>query len=46
MFGSEETLGIITSTIVKLSLLLEVQYYSSVLFPSFEDRVAFIYALT
>jgi alkyldihydroxyacetonephosphate synthase len=46
MFGSEGTLGIITSAVVKLSLLPEVQHYGSVLFSSFEDGVAFMYALT
>src|SRR5207244_4725082 len=37
MFGSEGTLGIITSAIVKIFSLPEVQQYGSVLFPTFED---------
>jgi alkyldihydroxyacetonephosphate synthase len=39
-------LGIITEAVVKLFRLPEVQHYGSVLFPSFEDGVAFMYALT
>jgi len=39
-------LGIITKGVVKLFRLPEVQHYGSVLFPSFEDGVAFMYALT
>jgi alkyldihydroxyacetonephosphate synthase len=45
MFGSERTLGIITSAVVKLFPLPEIQHYGSVLFPSLEDGVAFMYAL-
>jgi alkyldihydroxyacetonephosphate synthase len=45
MFGSEGTLGIITSAVVKISGLPEVQEYGSVLFPSFEDGFAFMYEL-
>jgi alkyldihydroxyacetonephosphate synthase len=46
MFGSEGTLGIITSAIVKIFKLPEVQKYGSVLFPSFEDGFKFMYDLT
>jgi alkyldihydroxyacetonephosphate synthase len=46
MFGSEGSLGIITWAIVKLFPLPEVQRYCSVLFPPFEDSIAFIYAPT
>src|SRR5258705_10675078 len=45
MFGSEGTLGIITSAIVKIFPLPEVQQYGSVLFPSFEDGFKFMYDL-
>ncbi len=46
MFGSEGTLGIITSAIVKIFPLPEVQEYGSVLFPEFEDGFKFMYDLT
>lgn len=46
LFGSEGKLGIITSAIVKLFPLPEVQRYGSVLFPDFEKGVAFMYELT
>ena len=45
MFGSEGTLGIITSAIVKIFKLPEVQEYGSVLFPTFEDGFHFMYEL-
>jgi len=45
MFGSEGTLGIITSAIVKIFPLPEVQEYGSVLFPSFEDGFKFMFDL-
>jgi len=45
MFGSEGMLGIITSAIVKIFPLPEVQQYGSVLFPSFDDGFKFIYDL-
>ncbi|MCH8329854.1 MAG: FAD-binding oxidoreductase [Bacteroidetes bacterium] len=45
MFGSEGMLGIITSAIVKIFPLPEVQEYGSVIFPSFEDGFAFMYDL-
>jgi alkyldihydroxyacetonephosphate synthase len=46
MFGSEGNLGIITSAVVKLFPLPEVQRYGSIIFPSFEDGVDFLYELT
>lgn len=45
MFGSEGTLGIITSAVVKVFTLPEVQQYGSVLFPSFEAGFEFMYDL-
>jgi alkyldihydroxyacetonephosphate synthase len=42
MFGSEGTLGIITSAIVKIFPLPEVQKYGSVLFPTFEQGFKFM----
>ena len=41
VFGSEGTLGIVTSAVVKLSPLPDVQRYDSLLFPSFEDGLRF-----
>lgn len=46
IFGSEGTLGIITSAVVKIFLLPEAQEYGSVLFPTFEDGFKFMYELT
>ena len=46
MFGSEGTLGIITSAIVKVFRLPEVQEYGSVLFPTFEDGFKFMFDMT
>ena len=45
MFGSEGTLGIITSAVVKIFKLPEVQEYGSVLFPTFEKGFQFMYDL-
>lgn len=45
MFGSEGNLGIITQAVVKLFPLPEAQTYGSVIFPSFEEGVAFMYDL-
>jgi alkyldihydroxyacetonephosphate synthase len=46
LFGSEGTLGIITSAVVKIFPLPQTQKYDSVLFPTFEDGVRFLYDLT
>lgn len=46
MFGSEGSLEIITSAIVKLFPFPEAENYGSVLFPSFEDGVSFMYDMT
>ncbi|HRH43221.1 MAG TPA: FAD-linked oxidase C-terminal domain-containing protein, partial [Pyrinomonadaceae bacterium] len=46
MFGSEGTLGIITSAIVKLFPLPEAQVYGSVLFPSYENGFEFMKEVT
>jgi alkyldihydroxyacetonephosphate synthase len=46
VFGSEGTLGIITNATVKVFPLPEVERYDAVLFPSFEQGVAFLYDLT
>ncbi|MDL1871751.1 FAD-binding oxidoreductase [Deltaproteobacteria bacterium PRO3] len=45
LFGSEGNLGIVTSAVVKLFPLPEVQNYGSILFPTFQDGVAFLYEL-
>ncbi len=42
LFGSEGTLGIITSAVMKIFPLPEVQSYGSVIFPTFEDGFAFV----
>lgn len=46
ILGSEGTLGIITSAVVKVFPLPEVQEYGSVLFPSFDEGFRFMYDLT
>src|SRR2546426_7096053 len=45
MFGSDGMLGIITSAVVKIFPLPEVQQSGSVLFPMFEHGFAFVYDL-
>jgi alkyldihydroxyacetonephosphate synthase len=46
LLGSEGSLGIVTSAVVKLFPLPEVQRYGSVLFPTFHDGVEFLYDLS
>ena len=46
ILGSEGNLGIITSAVVKLFPLPEVQRFGSIVFPSFEQGMAFMYDLT
>ncbi len=46
IFGSEGNLGIITSAVVKLFELPESKRFGSILFPSFEQGTAFMYALS
>lgn len=46
VFGSEGKLGIITSAVVKLFPVPEVQRYGSVIFPNFDKGVGFMYELT
>jgi alkyldihydroxyacetonephosphate synthase len=46
IFGSEGSLGIVTSAVVKVFPLPEVQRYDAILFPDFNAGVAFLYDLT
>jgi len=46
MFGSEGNFGIVTSAVVKLFPLPEVQRYGSVLLSSLADGLAFLYELS
>jgi alkyldihydroxyacetonephosphate synthase len=45
VFGSEGCLGIVTSAVVKIFPLPEVQAYASIVFPDFESGVGFLYQL-
>lgn len=45
LFGSEGNLGVITSAVVKIFPLPEVQKYGSILFPTFEQGCQFLYEL-
>ena len=45
MFGSEGNFGIITTAVVKLFPLPEVQRYGSVIFPDLKTGLSFLYAL-
>jgi alkyldihydroxyacetonephosphate synthase len=45
IYGSEGNLGIITSAVVKVFPLPEVERHGSVVFPSYEDGIAFMYDL-
>jgi alkyldihydroxyacetonephosphate synthase len=46
LFGSEGSLGIITSAVVKLFPLPEVQRYDALLFRDFESGIAFLHDLS
>jgi alkyldihydroxyacetonephosphate synthase len=45
MFGSEGTLGIITGAVVRLFPTPTIQRHDSIVFPTFEDGFAFLYAM-
>jgi alkyldihydroxyacetonephosphate synthase len=45
IFGSEGTLGIITSAVIRIFPFPEVQEYGSILFPTFEHGFKFMYDL-
>ena len=45
IFGSEGCLGIVTSAIVKVFPLPEVEVYGSIVFPDFESGTRFLYEL-
>ncbi|MEN8447064.1 MAG: FAD-binding protein, partial [Cyanobacteria bacterium J06555_13] len=45
-FGSEGNLGLITKAIIRIRPLPEVQKYGSLLFPTMETGIDFLYALT
>ena len=45
IFGSEGCLGIVTSAIVKVFPLPEVEVYGSIVFPDFESGARFLYEL-
>lgn len=45
MLGSEGLFGLITEVVIKVWALPEVTEYDSLIFPSFEDGVQFMYDL-
>ncbi|MCX6045750.1 MAG: FAD-binding oxidoreductase [Chloroflexi bacterium] len=46
LFGNEGNLGIITKAVIRIHRLPETKQYGSVVFPTFEAGVAFLYELT
>ncbi len=46
LFGSEGNLGIITKAVIKIHKLPEVQKFGSLVFPTFQTGIDFLYELT
>ncbi len=46
LFGSEGNLGLITKAVIKIHKLPEVQKFGSLVFPTFNEGIDFLYALT